>query len=647
MCVPNVYPYQITMDKHSNFTIKELNNLSTPKQGSMKICICTTPIRPTPTSFPPFGSMAIIQSLKEVGEEPFFYNIDYFRFNHAEIIEYFSENKFDIVGISAVVSTAYTYTKYLSDLIKEVSPKTTIIVGGNLGASAEIILRKCSVDLCVIGDGEIIINNLIHLIANKPFNYEKLSRTKGICFLDENNKFIFTGYGDKPSKISIKSPDYSILEHDGSIDHYISDEVDSYAFSYGRTLEKGKKLASVITTKGCVARCTFCHRFEKGYRARPVEQVIEHVKYLINNYNVGVISIADENFGSDKKLAWQIATELGKLNIVWKVAGVRTRTVTKESLQHWKDNGCYMVLYGIESGSEKILGVMEKNASVEENVNALKWTGEVGLLTIIQLVLALPGENDKTIYETIEFLKKVSPYVILWAKESASDQISINYAQALPGTPLYEYAREHGLIENSINGEEKYLIKISDTDAYNEDHFINTSDLPLLKVLMWRTVILTHLDFHHYNQKSKSNHKLSLWQVVSYYTGIIAVRISYKIRNKTREKKSDIINNDIATSGYFNIYKGLKFSVLLCNPITKNFLRPLIGFYVFSKFLKTPKKALGLIIEYINWKFKFNNTLESEQTSQGRTLRKTVSIAPSTTNISVENDQMIPLRQGR
>ena len=77
----------------------------------MKICICTLPIRPTPTNFPPFGSMAIIQSLKDIGKEPFFYNIDYFRFNHAEIIEYFSENQFDIVGISAVVSTAYAYTK--------------------------------------------------------------------------------------------------------------------------------------------------------------------------------------------------------------------------------------------------------------------------------------------------------------------------------------------------------------------------------------------------------------------------------------------------------------------------------------------------------------------------------------------------------
>ncbi len=613
----------------------------------MKICICTLPIRPTPTVFPPFGSMAIIQSLKEVGEEPFFYNIDYFRFNHVEIIKYFSENQFDIVGISAVVSTAYAYTKYLSSLIKEVSPKTTIIVGGNLAASAEIVLRKCSVDLCVIGDGEIIINNLIHLIANKPFNYEKLSKTKGICFLDENNKFIFTGYGDKPSKISIKSPDYSILEHDGSIDHYIPDKVDPYALSDGRTLEKGKKQAFVITTKGCVARCTFCHRFEKGYRARPVDQVIEHVKYLINNYNVGVINISDENFGSDKKLAWQIAIELGKLNIIWKVAGVRARTVTKESLQHWKDNGCYMVLFGIESGSEKILGVMEKNASVEENVNALKWTGEVGLLTVIQLVLALPGENDKTIYETLEFLKKVSPYVILWTEEAASDVISINYAQALPGTPLYEYAREHGLIENSINGEEKYLIKISDTDAYSEDHFINTSGLPLIHVLMWRTIIITHLDFFNYKRQVKSNHRLSLWQVVSYYIKIIAVRISNKLKHKRREVVANLPNSDIATSGYFNIHKGLKFSVLLCNPITTPFLRPLIALYIWSKLFKAPKRTLKITIEYINWKFKSNNTLKSEQTSQGRTLRKTVSIIPSTTNISVENDQMIPLRKGR
>lgn len=56
----------------------------------MRICVCTTPIRPVPTTFPPFGSMAIIQSLRQVGEEVQFYNIDYFRFHHEEIVAYFA-----------------------------------------------------------------------------------------------------------------------------------------------------------------------------------------------------------------------------------------------------------------------------------------------------------------------------------------------------------------------------------------------------------------------------------------------------------------------------------------------------------------------------------------------------------------------------
>jgi hypothetical protein len=54
----------------------------------MKICVCTTPMRPTPTDFPPFGSMAIIKSLQKIGEDPKFYNIDYFRYSHEEIEDY-------------------------------------------------------------------------------------------------------------------------------------------------------------------------------------------------------------------------------------------------------------------------------------------------------------------------------------------------------------------------------------------------------------------------------------------------------------------------------------------------------------------------------------------------------------------------------
>ena len=84
----------------------------------MKICILTTPIRPVPTNWPPLGSMAIIQSLRNDGHDVHFYNIDFHRPTHQQNLDYFNNNKFDAIGISAVVSTAYAYTKYISKLIR-------------------------------------------------------------------------------------------------------------------------------------------------------------------------------------------------------------------------------------------------------------------------------------------------------------------------------------------------------------------------------------------------------------------------------------------------------------------------------------------------------------------------------------------------
>jgi len=167
----------------------------------MRICICTTPIRPYPTDFPPFGSLAIIQSLRQIGEDPDFFNIDYFRHPPDQIEKHFRDNQYDVVGISAVVSTAYAYTKYLTGLIRQVSPRTKIVVGGNLAASAEVLLRMAEVDICVVGDGELIIKNLMPALQTTRLELNALKRVKGICFLDEESKFCFTGYGERPSAL--------------------------------------------------------------------------------------------------------------------------------------------------------------------------------------------------------------------------------------------------------------------------------------------------------------------------------------------------------------------------------------------------------------------------------------------------------------
>ena len=81
----------------------------------MKIIIVTTPIRPKPTAFPPFGSLALIKYLRKHGFDDIeFYHIDGNRPNYDEVLEYMEASRPDVVGISAVVSTAYEYSKKFS-----------------------------------------------------------------------------------------------------------------------------------------------------------------------------------------------------------------------------------------------------------------------------------------------------------------------------------------------------------------------------------------------------------------------------------------------------------------------------------------------------------------------------------------------------
>lgn len=600
----------------------------------MNFCICTTPIRPYPTDFPPFGSMAIIQSLRKIGVTADFYNIDYFRYSHEEVEDYFKKHQFDVVGISAVVSTAYTYTKYLSKLIRSVSPNTLIIVGGNLGASAEILLRKCEVDCCVIGDGEKIIRILLPILDEKPLNYKRLMETEGIAFLDEQKNFCFTGFGVKPSAEEVEFPDYSILELDGSISHFIP-KISEQRHAFGEQVAPDKRRAIVVTTKGCVARCTFCHRFEQGFRALPVYEVEEHLCHLMSRYDVAYVTIGDENFGSDQKVTRELVERFSALGLKWRAAGVRTRTTTKEMLQHWKDNGCTEVIYGVESGSTKMLKVMEKNLTVKENIKALKWTGEVGLSTTIQLVIGMPGENDDTIFETIDFLKEVAPHIKKWEGIPPSNSISINYAQALPGTPLYEYAREHGLIGSKIDDEEQYLINISDIDAYSEDHFINLTGLPLLKVLMWRPLIGAYLDAEHYRAKNGREKRLNFLQVVWYYSSVVGNKLYRLLRKRPSLKVSD--------SGYFNISRGIKYAPLLLNPLTKKVFYHLLASAVLIRHIKKPLFIIHLVLEHLRWYFKRDSSM---MVKADKSLRKIISIVSTNPDQTIE-DKMLPLRKGR
>jgi hypothetical protein len=379
---------------------------------------------------------------------------------------------------------------------------------------------------------------------------------------------------------------------------------------------------------------------------------------LKEKHGVSFIDVCDENFGSDAKLTHELVDRLGEMDIAWRCAGVRAHTVTKEVLLHWKRNGCTAVNYGVESGSQRMLDIMEKKTSVEDNINALRWTAEAGLNTVVQLVIGMPGETNQTIRETIEFLKTVSSSLIVSQKKAPSDFISVNYAQALPGTPLYEWAREHGYIGIEIDDEEKYLLRVSDIDAYAEDHFINYTGLPMLQVLMWRPWITAELDYVHLPGHEAT--ALSLSQIGKYYFNLLSDRLLKRYGNNShfgwvvrtlfavrgnRAQSEGKEYDYITDSGYFNIQTGLKFAPLLLNPVTRNHFFSLLALAVALKKGNGIRGTFRLLADYVIWIGKGGESLPTP-TIPSVSLRKIVKIVPSGSRL-LADDPMRPLREGR
>ena len=90
----------------------------------MNFILVTIPLRSEPSKYPPVGSTSLLDTLNRAGYKPRFYDIDAFRPGFEEVVKFFQKECPDILGISAVVSTAYGYVKKLTHAVKQVSPKT-------------------------------------------------------------------------------------------------------------------------------------------------------------------------------------------------------------------------------------------------------------------------------------------------------------------------------------------------------------------------------------------------------------------------------------------------------------------------------------------------------------------------------------------
>ncbi len=471
----------------------------------MKILLCSVPdgsLEDSLKSFSnfsgpirPIGITRLIDWMETKGYSGDIYDINNLRPSDDEITKIFKKINPTIVGLSATLTHCYPNVKRIAKLLRQLFPDIWIVVGGHITSSANVILKRTETDICIVGDGEIPWVKFLDYVKLNPKNhqldYTELGKIKGLAYYDSND-VLNVSYGEQLPASELKHTDYEklragLFEKSDMVYDYFPKLKDHS--TYKEPLFKKSKfyqrpnqtVATIDTSKGCVARCTFCQRYTKGYRTYAAHDLEAHILYLKENFNVTGLDINDENFGSDKKKAYEFARIMKKCDVFWRAGGVRCTSVTYEDMKFYKEHNLVFIKFGIESGSQKMLDIMEKKFKKEDVYNAIVNCHKTGVTTEPDAVLVgMPGETNDTITESARFMASLR-FVLDFDWNTLEPAF---WAMPIPGTPLYDYCQQVGLIGTTLDEEEDFLNRTSELKA-NFLNYINMTDLSVKRIHYW------------------------------------------------------------------------------------------------------------------------------------------------------------------
>lgn len=239
---------------------------------------------------------------------------------------------------------------------------------------------------------------------------------------------------------------------------------------------EGFSLATLMTSYGCPFDCEFCSKpvFGNHFRQRDMDQIFEEIRD-IKRFGYTGLWIADDCFCLDPAYAREFCRHMisEKLDMKWFCLS-RVDRMTSSDIALWQDAGCRKVFFGLESGSNDILKLMNKKTTIKEAEKTIHRFAQSNIRTAGFFMVGYPGETYDTIEMTFE-----------WALSLPLDEISFTVPYPLPGTRLYDrvtpvkenpdwrYENENRLVFQS-EFDEAYLKKRID-DVYKQ---FNASRIP-------------------------------------------------------------------------------------------------------------------------------------------------------------------------
>ena len=467
----------------------------------MRILFITTPSRlSTPNYMIPSGILALAAYMRKFGHLVYVVDAALKLYPHDLTARLACDFKPDLIGVGGII-TSYSFCVGLTRALKKIMPNVPIVLGGQVTINNTVnCFEHMPIDYMVYGYGEIPLQKIVQHLEGKL----KIEGIPGISYRKGDIVHESPGREFVEDINSLPLPAYDLVD----MEYYVTvfkknPTLDIWLKKCGKTTSS-YRLATIMGALGCVARCTFCvHEQEYlGIKYFSHEYVLNHLAYLYQQYGVRIFAIGEEMFLSNVNRV----LEFNKL-LLEKYPDVYWRTATRsdfinEQLVRALDargSNCYTVVFGYESGSQRILDIMNKGTKREDNIRAYKLLRSSQALGVAAaLMVGNVGENMESIKETISSIHECGLY-----------DSTVFFTSPYPGGRIWDWACENKIITDT----HEYLMAVSNVDPTSRIN-VNLTPYPNWVLWFWKGLIIWHMNFEKYKHLQHEwsfKQKFSFW----------------------------------------------------------------------------------------------------------------------------------------